>query len=88
MLNPKADIKNPCKKHPEGTYIDPIHWQYFLGGATASVLQFPVKGAAAMSSHKIQASFLHSHISSSFQTCYGHFLAIYSTLKHFTYAQF
>jgi len=46
--------KNPCRKHPDATYIDPIHWQYFLGGATASVLQFPVKGAAAMSSHKIQ----------------------------------
>jgi ATP-dependent DNA helicase PIF1 len=48
--------KNPCKKHPEGTYIDPIHWQYFLGGAVASVVQFPMKGAGAISSHKIQAS--------------------------------
>ena len=47
--------KNPCTKHPEATYIDPIHWQYFLGGATASILQFPVKGAAAITSHKIQA---------------------------------
>ena len=53
--------KNPCKKHPKGTYIDPIHWQYFLGGATASVLQFPLKGAAGMSSHKIQASFISHH---------------------------
>ena len=46
--------KNPCKRHPEATYIDPILWQYFLGGATATVLQFPVKGAAAISSHKMQ----------------------------------
>ena len=62
--------KNPCRTHPEATYIDPIHWQYFLGGATASVLQFPVKGAAAITSHKIEASFIKSHISSSLQTFY------------------
>jgi len=68
--------KNPCKKHPEGTYIDPIHWQYFLGGAVASVLQFPMKGAGAISSHKIQASefftnlnLLNSHIPSSSLIC-------------------
>ena len=47
--------KNPCKKHPDATYIDPIQWTYLLGGATATILQFPVKGAAAISSHKIQA---------------------------------
>ena len=46
--------KNPCHRHPQATYIDPIHWKYILGGATASVLQFPVKGAAAITSHKIQ----------------------------------
>ena len=46
--------KNPCRKHPEATYIDPVLWQYMLGGATATVFQFPVKGAAAMSSHKMQ----------------------------------
>ena len=49
--------KNPCHRYPDATYIDPVHWQYFLGGATASILQFPVKGAAAITSHKIQASF-------------------------------
>ena len=46
--------KNPCRKHPEATYIDPVLWQYMIGGATATVFQFPVKGAAAMSSHKMQ----------------------------------
>ena len=53
--------KNPCKKHPDATYIDPILWQYFLGGATASVLQFPLKGAAAISSHKMQAILINFH---------------------------
>ena len=53
--------KNPCRRHPGATYIDPIHWQYFLGGATASVLQFPLRGAAAITSHKIQASFTNCH---------------------------
>ena len=50
--------KNPCHRHPEATYIDPVHWQYFLGGNTATVFQFPVKGAEAITSHKIQAIFL------------------------------
>ena len=49
--------KNPCHRYPDATYIDPVHWQYLLGGATASILQFPVKGAAGITSHKIQASF-------------------------------
>ena len=49
--------KNPCHRHPDATYIDPIYWQYILGGATASIFQFPVKGAAAITSHKIQANF-------------------------------
>ena len=51
--------KNPCHRHPEGTYIDPIHWKYVLGGATASVLQFPAKGAEAMTGHKIQVILRH-----------------------------
>ena len=51
--------KNPCHRHPQATYIDKIHWQYLLGGATATVFQFPVKGAAAITSHKIQASLKH-----------------------------
>ena len=46
--------KFPCHRHPQATYIDPICWQYLLGGATATIVQFPVKGAAAMSSHKVQ----------------------------------
>ena len=60
--------KNPCHRHPQATYIDPIHWQYILGGATASVLQFPVKAAEAITSHKIQAicnaTFPKTHIAS------------------------
>jgi hypothetical protein len=51
--------KNPCHRHPEGTYIDPIHWKYVLGGATASILQFPVKGAGAMTGHKMQVILRH-----------------------------
>ena len=46
--------KNPCSKHPEATYIDPVFWHYLLGAATATVFQFPVKGAAAITSHKIE----------------------------------
>ena len=49
-----ARMRNPCKKHPKGTYIDRINWTYMLGGATAQVCQFPLKGAAAMTGHKIQ----------------------------------
>ena len=41
------------RKKP-ATYIDPVLWNYFLGGATASVFQFPLKGASAITSHKIQ----------------------------------
>ena len=48
-----ARMRNPCKKHPKGTYIDRINWTYMLGGATAQVCQFPLKGAAAMTGHKI-----------------------------------
>ena len=48
--------KHPCRRHPDATYIDPILWQYLLGGATATVYQFPLRGAAAMSAHKIQAT--------------------------------
>ena len=51
-----ARMRNPCKKHPKGTYIDRINWTYMLGGATAQVCQFPLKGAAAMTGHKIQVS--------------------------------
>ena len=46
--------KETCWRHREATYIDPVLWSYFLGGATASVFQFPLKGAAAITSHKIQ----------------------------------
>ena len=54
-----ARQKNPCKKFPQATYIDAIHWTYLLGGATAMVYQFPITGAAAITSHKIQVSFYH-----------------------------
>ena len=46
--------KNPCHRHPQATYIDPILWRYILGGATATVFQFPVRGASAVTAHKIQ----------------------------------
>ena len=46
--------KNRCYRYPDATYIDPVLWTYFIGGATASVFQFPLKGAAAITSHKIQ----------------------------------
>ena len=46
--------KNPSYKYPDATYIDPVLWPYFIGGATATVFQFPLKGAAAITSHKIQ----------------------------------
>ena len=51
-----ARQRNPCKKFPQATYIDAIHWTYLLGGATATVFQFPLKGAAAITSHKIEVS--------------------------------
>ena len=50
--------KNPCRKHPDATYIDPVLWQYLIGAATATVFQFPVKGVAAIPSHKIQVIFV------------------------------
>ena len=53
-----ARQRNPCKKFPQATYIDAIHWTYLLGGATAMVYQFPITGAAAITSHKIQVSIL------------------------------
>ena len=49
-----AREKNTCWKHQDATYIYPVTWQYFLGGNTCTVVQFPVKGAAAITSHKIQ----------------------------------
>ena len=60
-----ARMKNPCKKHPGANYISRITWTYLLGGATAQVSQFPCKGAAATTGHKIQVSrqLLHVKIS-------------------------
>ena len=48
--------KDPCWKHPDATYIYPVTWQYLLGGNTCTIVQFPVKGAAAMTGHKMQVS--------------------------------
>ena len=48
----------PCKRFPQATYVDAIHWTYLLGGATANIFQFPLKGASGLSSHKIQVSIL------------------------------
>lgn len=50
----EAREKTPCYKHPEGTYIEPVTWQYFLGSSTATVQQFPIKMCAAITAHKIQ----------------------------------
>ena len=47
---------NPCHKYPHGTYINPIWWTYQLGASQAEVYQFPVKMAAAITSHKIQVT--------------------------------
>ena len=49
--------KNPCHRHPGATYIDPILWRYILGGATATVFQFPVRCAASMTGHKMQVDY-------------------------------
>ena len=49
--------KNPCHRHPGATYIDPILWRYVLGGATATVFQFPVRCAASMTGHKMQVDY-------------------------------
>ena len=49
-----ARQRNRCKKFPQATYVDAIHWTYMLGGATATIFQFPLKGASAITSHKIQ----------------------------------
>ena len=46
--------KMPCKRYPQGTYIEPVMWQYLEKGLTASVFQFPVRLAASITSHKIQ----------------------------------
>ena len=56
--------RHPCKKYPQGTYVQPIWWQYNLGGSTAEVYQFPVKMAAAITAHKIQVNFIQQLFSS------------------------
>ena len=49
--------KDTCWKHRDATYIYPVTWQYQLGSNICTVIQFPVKGAAAITAHKIQASY-------------------------------
>ena len=46
--------KDPCKKYPEGTYIEPVLFQYQLGASTATIYQFPIRLAFAITAHKIQ----------------------------------
>ena len=46
--------RNPCKRFKQGTYIEPVLWQYIEKGLTAKVFQFPVRLAASITSHKIQ----------------------------------
>ena len=46
--------KMPCNRFKQGTYIEPVLWQYIEKGLTASVFQFPVRLAASITSHKIQ----------------------------------
>ena len=55
--------KVPCHKYKEGTYIGPVLWQYYLGGSTATVYQFPVKMAFALTAYKIQVGrFFNSYL--------------------------
>ena len=61
--------RHPCKKYPEATYVNPMWWQYTLGGSTAEVYQFPVKMAAAITAHKIQVRF-GTHLSFNIYFCY------------------
>ena len=49
----------PCHKYKDGTYIKPVLWQYYIGGSTATVYQFPVKMAFAITAHKIQVKKLY-----------------------------
>ena len=44
----------PCRRFKDGTYIEPVLWQYIEKGLTAKVFQFPVRLAASITSHKIQ----------------------------------
>ena len=46
--------ENPCIKYPTGTYIDPVLFQYQLGASNATVYQFPIRLAFAITAHKIQ----------------------------------
>ena len=52
--------RNPCKRFKQGTYIEPVLWQYIEKGLTAKVFQFPVRLAASITSHKIQVG-LYNH---------------------------
>ena len=47
--------KNPCWQDKDATYIYPVTWQYQVGSNICTVIQFPLKGAAAITAHKIQA---------------------------------
>ena len=46
--------KNPCIKYPDGTYIEPVLFQYQLGASAATIYQFPIRLAFAITAHKIQ----------------------------------
>ena len=51
--------KDPCWQDKDATYIYPVAWQYQRGGNICNILQFPVKGAAAITGHKIQVRDAH-----------------------------
>ena len=46
--------KDPCWQDKDATYIYPVTWQYKVGSNICTVIQFPLKGAAAITAHKIQ----------------------------------
>jgi hypothetical protein len=49
--------KDPCWQDKDATYIYPVTWQYKVGSNICTVIQFPLKGAAGMTAHKLQARY-------------------------------
>ena len=51
--------KDPCWQDKDATYIYPVAWQYQRGANICNILQLPVKGAAAITGHKMQVRNAH-----------------------------